>query len=223
MRALVKRSGFWTLQTTFPLFGGNMFPKMPAFPSQCNRWLGLNFKVIGPVKQKLHFSTFLHSAVREWMSCSIIQTDSWLWHNAHISIRYLFTVCLHSNTKPVFQFLSAWTPSTGVAYVQACPSTAAGNSWASSLAHRTAGPESSLQVTMVAVTVSTHCPVVTLRDCAHSVSYCYLQALKIGRRQGNKLPPKQDEIVSQLVSLNVTPLSFCQKWKSGNKRDLRLP
>ena len=63
MRGLVKRSGFWTLQTTFPLFGGNMFRKMPAFPSQCNRWLGLNFKVIGPVKQKIYFSP---SFTQQW-------------------------------------------------------------------------------------------------------------------------------------------------------------
>lgn len=135
----------WLLNITnyISFIWGNMFRKMPALfrPSQCNRWLGLNFKVIGPVKQKTHFSAFLHSAVREWMSCSIIQTDSWLWHNAHISIRYLFTVCLHSNTKPLFQFLSARTPSTVGAYMQACPSTAAGNSWASRSGPSCSGPE----------------------------------------------------------------------------------
>lgn len=178
MRRLVEFSGFWT---TFPLFGGDMLCNIPAFPSQCDRWLGLNFRVIGPVKQKIYFSTFLHSAsaVREWMSCSVIQTDSWLWHNTNGQYWvFIHDVPQLKTPNPCFSFfqpggLAQWLHMCKCVLPQSCATASAARS---SSSHR------ALKVPCrwlwLVLRWSTPCPVMTLRDCADSASPRYLQMFK---------------------------------------------
>lgn len=159
------------------------------------------------------------------MSCSIIQTNSWFWHNTNLSIGYLFTMRLNLN-KPLFQFLPARRLRSVVVDVQIHDTTTICN-------------RQSCQVWFVSQSALKGHSKGRYGWCRNGQHYVQLRHweillivllaswkhLKTGGRQGNKWPiPKgySREILFSIGSLKATPLSFCQDPKLSNRCDLKF-